>query len=312
VEELLSGLATLLSERFGLAEMIVVDDGCPADERAAIADLLASVPIQSIHLKLARPHGLEPAMLAGLERAVGDFVIELDSPYTPDLDDLIPEMYETAAGGIDIVAAAERRRSYRSRIFYSLLNRTSHLGVEIGTERIRIVSRRALNKMLSMTERLRHRKILYALTGYPRRVVTYDSESVMRRPIRSETIEEAADLLFSASNIGLRVIRGASLGFGLFSLTAIGWTIANYFLKDQTPEGWATVMLVASVGFTGLFVVVGILGGYLSRLLKEVQGRPLFAIEESVTRTPAKYPPKTEPATPQKTEGNEAPAGTDA
>lgn len=293
----LTRLAAPLREHFAMAELIVVDNGLPADAASAVRVMLDGLDVASTVVRFARPHAMEAAMMAGLERAIGDFIFEVDSPELPSPEVVLPDLYTRSASGVDIVVAAEEPGRLSSRLFYRLLNRTSGLDVELGSERVRVVSRRALNAMLVLPERVRYRKVLYAITGYPREVVTYPGAPPRSRRLRREDFRLAVDILLSFSNSAAVATYALSLFFAVFSLTAVAWTVGNYLLRDRVPEGWATVMLVLSVGFTGVFLILGILAAYFIRVLAELRGRPLYAIHEvrTVLPTSSEPIPETDP-----------------
>lgn len=280
-------LAHSLSGLFELSEIVVVDDassdGTVDDvEKAATS---ASVPVTVI--RLARHTGVEAAMVAGLQRAMGDFVFELDT-CRPEFDlNLLDTMYRRAAGGTDIVAAAGSDHDVRSRAFYWLVNRFGNLGVPLATERVRVVSRRALNAMLALRETVRYRKALYAVTGYPYERITYERVRSHRSAGRREqrSLATAAEILIAFSSFGEHAVFSLAVFFALVSLLGFVYAAAVYLIQGAV-SGWTTTMSMLSLGFAGLFFVLGVLGATIGTILEEVRGRPQFAVRSVHVHNP--------------------------
>ncbi|OPH53104.1 hypothetical protein BC351_32000 [Paenibacillus ferrarius] len=231
-------------------------------------------------INLSRRHGIEKAMNAGLVKSIGDFIIEIENIKFEFSLEIIHVLFKTAILGNDIVAASPNTGlTWTSKLFYRLINHFSYLKLDLRTESIRIVSRRALNAMLNLKEKVRYRKALYAYTGFKKQLILYDpifKVSSQKKKINRENISTAFDVIVSFSNIGLRVSHYLSIVFLLFSLFMAGYTFYNYFFNKNIVEGWTTLMILISFGFTGLFFIVGMLGEYISRLLIEIQNRPFY------------------------------------
>ncbi|MBW3577910.1 MAG: glycosyltransferase [Actinobacteria bacterium] len=276
-------LSDTLGALFALHEIVLVDDGSQDETatyaRACVAQLQGSLLV----VELPRSHGRELAMLAGLSRATGDWVYELDDP-VPDHDlDLLRELYITAARGHDIVAASPGVSSTAAGWFYRIANRLSYLDEPLSTERTRLVSRRALNAMLDLKERTRYRQALYSLTGFPKITLTYRSAAPRRQRLDGRTLSLALDVIIAYSDIGPRVAELLSLLFGLFSVGAVGYVVAVNLFSDSVVEGWTTLMVLVSVGLAGTFLTLGLIAEYLARILREVRSRPLYVVERETT-----------------------------
>ncbi len=278
-------VASFLREGFSVAEIVAVDDTGQRILDGLDLDAL-SCPIRIV--ELAHHHGPEAGMVAGLERAVGDWVFEIEGSTGGFTSVELWEMFEKALSGKDIVALIPAAPPRSSRLFYWLVNRYSNLGRDLTSERVRLVSRRALNALMTLGERVRHRKALYALTGLPFASVSYRTDvSLPRRRLNRENIGLAFDVLLATSNFGLKLAHVLSLFFFLFSAGAGVYALVVNFVKNDVIEGWTTLMILVSVGFGGLFLVLAVLGEYAARILAEVRRRPLYAASRDVQHLPA-------------------------
>lgn len=274
----------VLDETFEHHEIVVVDDDSTDGSAQAVAEIAPSLKGSTTVLELARHHGVEAGILAGLERSVGDFVFELETTLIDFDQHVVRKLFEVASTGVDIVAAGGESGSRKSRWFYRILNRYGNLGVQLASERVRLVSRRALNAMLGLKEKVRYRKALYALTGFRHQRLTYQfgpSAKSAERGVKRETIGLAFDVLLSFSSVGLRVAHWLSLAFTGFSVLVILYSIGVFLFLDNVVSGWTTLMIVISLGLAGVFLILGIIGEYLARILVEVRGRPLYALRSS-------------------------------
>ena len=97
-------VASELDAHFAQYELVVVDDACTDDTVARLREWgrEQAAPLTILHMSLF--HGLEDAMNAGLDAAIGDYVYEFDSTELCYPASLIFEAYRTALTGSDIVS----------------------------------------------------------------------------------------------------------------------------------------------------------------------------------------------------------------
>ncbi|MBG9735021.1 glycosyltransferase [Paenibacillus alvei] len=281
IEETLINLDQAVNRAFKNYEIIIVND-CSEDNTLIKArEVSKRINGDTTIINLSRKHGVEHAMMAGLNRSMGDFVYEIESAVVDYPLELIQEMFKTATkGGFDIVAASSGLTSWKSKMFYALLNKLSYLQLSLSTENVRLVTRRALNSMLNLKEKVRYRKALYEYTGYSKKLINYNSSTnnpVKSKQLNRENISLALDALVSFSNFGLKMSHILSSLFFVFSVFMGSYALYNYFFNKSVVQGWTTLMILISFGFAGIFFIVGIIGEYISRILVELQNRPFYS-----------------------------------
>lgn len=236
-----------------------------------------------IILNLPWKHKLESAMLAGTEMAVGDYIFEIDTISIDYSIEILMDLYNKAISGYDLVGAMPKTtQKFSSKIFYNFLNKVSYLNFNIQTENVRVISRRLLNRVLSYKEKTRYRKVLYRYSGFPYFNIYYtplSKNKKYRQETFSEKVSLAIDVLFIYSNIGLKLSAILSILFFLISLAIGLYAIIIFLILKTVVSGWTSTALFLSLGFSGLFLVSGILGKYLAILLHEIQDRPDYVIE---------------------------------
>lgn len=281
IERFLKENDEFLHGAFDCYEIIVVNDGSTDGTAEAVERAASSLRGNLILINLPWKHGVEPAMTAGLHKSVGDFVYEQESVRADFSAPFLLELYETAVTGYDIVAGVpEAAQSVSSRLFYRFINKVSYADLNMTSETVRLVTRRALNAMLALKEKFRYRKALYALTGYPRKNVVYPGGRRGSGRVWGENMDLFFDVVIGYSNIGIRLIHFLSAALFLFSLAIGGWAFVSYF-RENVVEGWTTTMVFLSCVFSGLFFILGIIGEYVLRILDEVKGRPYYTVSST-------------------------------
>ncbi|CAH1193324.1 putative glycosyltransferase [Paenibacillus plantiphilus] len=280
IKSSLSQIDKALADIFEYYEIIVVND---ASTDATVTEAKkASECMQGdlCIINLSHKHGIEKAMMAGLIKSMGDFVFEFEDINMSIDEAILRSMFSISMQGNDIVAASPfQSASWKTRLFYKVINKISYLDLDLRTEVIRLVSRRALNAMLNLKEKVRYRKALYAYSGYKKMILTIDSTASRSKKMNRENMGTAFDIIVSFSNLGLKISHYLSVAFFVFSLFMAGYALFNYSFNRSVVEGWTTLMILISFGFAGLFFIVGMLGEYISRILIELQDRPFYSTQ---------------------------------
>lgn len=271
-------------------ELVLVDDGSPDDTWAQIEQAAAREP-RVRGLSFSRNFGKEAAMLAGLRVAQGDAVVVMDADlqHPPEI---IPEMLEALqAHRVDQVIARRTRdgepwpRRMLSRLYYRMVQSLVDVELEDGVGDFRMLSRRALDALLSLTEVNRFSKGLFAWIGFRRHVVDY--RNVDRHAGRSSwgffsLLNYGVDGVIAFNDRPLRLAVQGGLGAAGLSLLYLLWLIIEWFRHGVTAPGYITI--IAAVVLLGgvQLTFIGILGEYIGRIHQEVKDRPSYIVADEV------------------------------
>ena len=278
----ITSLFSILSERFDQSEIIIVNDYSTDNTVSLIEDTLSSLPKGYVTLiDLGMKHGLEKAIQLGLEFAIGDFVIEVDSPQMPYDPSLLYALYEQACEGYDIVSLEPSgMQRMGSRIFYWLFNRFSNIMINADTQIAHILTRRAINSMSTIKDKTKYRKILHIFSGYKRTTIPVQlTQNIPSSYSLTEKIRMSSDILFSFTNLGIQINIYIALSFLLFSVAIGGYALYQFFTYRHIIEGWTTIMLFLSVSFSGIFMVLAIVNKYFAITLREIRTLPEHIIK---------------------------------
>ena len=284
INEFLGTIINELEQNFDHSEIICVND-CSNDRSIEkikeISKKAKSTGVSVVNLSYF--HGLEFAMNAGVDLAIGDFVFEFDNT-TLDYDRAeIMNIYRKSLEGYDIVAASPKRKErFTSRTFYKVFDHFSKLDYKMHTESFRVLSRRVINRITSMNKTVPYRKAIYANAGLKTATIFYQPKDESRALLdKSEKIYRsslAVDSLILFTDFGYRFAKSMTTLMMLISLFMIIYTIVIY-VNAQPVVGWTTTILFLSVAFLGLFGILAVIIKYLQLNLELVFRKKHYSFE---------------------------------
>ncbi|MEU5403821.1 glycosyltransferase family 2 protein [Streptomyces sp. NPDC005963] len=269
-------------------EICYVDDGS-ADETLVILKGLAAADPRTRFTSFSRNFGKESAMLAGLRMSQGDAVVILDADlqHPPQL---IPQMLELHRHGYDQVVAQRDRtgegalRTALSQAYYRLVRRFMDVEIIDGAGDFRLLSRRAVNALLSLPESNRFSKGLFSWIGFD--TVSFTYQNVQRAAGQSKwggrrLLNYGIDGLLSFNSRPLRMAIHGGLWLFLSALAYALWIVANVVVDGVDTPGYATLITVI-VGMSGVQIAtLGVIGEYVGRIYHESKHRPHYVVRET-------------------------------
>jgi polyisoprenyl-phosphate glycosyltransferase len=273
------------------AEIIFVNDGS-RDATLTVLRGLAQADTRVTVIDLARNFGKEVALTAGLEHTSGRAVVVIDADLQ-DPPELIGAMVQAWQHGADVVLMKRQGRAgetwlkrVTARAFYRLMQRIGDVRIPEDVGDFRLMSRRALDALLSLKERTRFMKGLFAWVGYRETVIEYQRER--RAAGRSSWSywllwNFALDGITSFSTAPLRLASYVGLLTAMVAFGYAAWIFGKTMLFGENVRGYPTIMLVM-LGLGGVqLMAIGIIGEYLGRMYLEVKQRPLYLVNEIIT-----------------------------
>lgn len=282
IEAFLRTLYVSLSSTFQKFEIICVNDASKDSTVDIIHKVSANFDETVLSIVTMGFHqGLELCMNAGEDLAIGDFVYEFDSVFMDYKSELIKEVYFKAMEGYDLVSASPNVKPKRtSSLFYKVFNKFSNTTYKLQTERFRIVSRRAINRVFSMNEAVLYRKAVNANCGLKMDTLKYDTtnHSKKDKEFTHERRNLAIDSLILFTDVGYKFSLAMSL-FMIFAVVFIGIYTVIIYISGNPVEGWTPIMIFLAIGFFGIFVVLTVCLKYLSLVLNLIFKKQRYIIE---------------------------------
>ncbi len=289
----LTGLYAELSAHFTDFEFVLINNHC--DRRAidaAIEPLPQALRQYIFLLNLSAPVSRDNAIMAGLDRANGDYAVVFEFSFA-DSPQWVRLLWDKAQEGFDIVylRAPHRRLPLHYhllyRLFYGILQRYSNLRVDPRAHHTRIISRRALNSLLRLRENSHYLKALYALVGYNTTAVDVpkslepDPEMTFGEQFRNALVAITSFTSFLNALLGWIFLLSCAVA-GVATYNAIKVRLTNVDIFGQyyeTVPGWAYLVVLISAFFAITCLNLYLMSIYLSHIYREIKNRPLYIIE---------------------------------
>lgn len=286
VKNFMRSICDVMNTNFEKFEIVCVNDGCVDDTVEQLNEFLEEGQhARSVSLiNLSFYQGVETAMNAGSDLAVGDFLFEFDQCNMDFDEELIMQVYRRALEGYDVVSASPKRGvALTSKVFYGLYNWSTRNRYRIRQERFRIVSRRAINRVNQMNIYVPYRKAMYMNCGLKTDTIVYDNNNTGHRNRNREERGSRSGLAVDTLVIFTDVLEKFSMLVSVvlfgFLLVMFGWIVYSIFSEVRPVEGWLSLMALMSFGFFMLSVLMTLIFKYLSIILNMSFKRQRYVIE---------------------------------
>ncbi|MGB6409396.1 glycosyltransferase family 2 protein [Planococcus donghaensis] len=269
-------------------EIMFINDGSSDNTLQEILKL-AEAHEHIKYISLTRNFGKESAMLAGLKRIKGDAAIVMDSDlqHPPTL---IGEMIQGYEDGFNQVVAKRSRtgdskvRSLFSSLYYKIINSITDVDLQDGEGDFRLLSRKAINAILALSESNRFSKGLFSWIGLSKKTINY--ENVLRTDGDSKwsfsnLVNYGIDGIISFNMKPLRICFYTGFLVLFLSLIYIFFTLYNIMREGIGAPGYfTTITAILLLGGIQL-ISLGVIGEYIGRIYNETKQRPHFLVDIS-------------------------------
>lgn len=256
-------------------ELVIVDDGS-GDGTLALANALAATDPSVRVISFSRNFGKEAALLAGLAAASGDLVAIMDADMQ-DPPEVLAQMHaRLLLTDCDCVACRRVTRkgepllrSLFARAFYRLINRLSAVRLEDGVRDFRLMRREMVDAILTLCERRRFAKGLFAWVGFDVQYIEYENVERVAGTTKWSfwgLLRYALEGVFcmTTAPLALPLCLGA-----LCLLACLGLLVAGAWIASLCC-GLAALILCG----------LGIIGQYTARVYWEAKRRPLYILKK--------------------------------
>ena len=271
---------------FEKCELVLVNDASVDDSLNRVRKFFESRPADYMVsiVKLATRQGVETAMNAGRDLAIGDFIYEFDDLLVDYDVSTIDESFEECLKGNDVVSvSSDTKIRFTSRLFYNVYNRFSGSQHPIGNETFRLLSRRAVNRVKAMGVYIPYRKAVYMNSGLKVTGIRYTPVEAVGRDAHSVKRQRhtlAIDSFIYFTDFMEKVSFAISIAFFIVAVIVVVYVAASFFMDEHLESGWVSVMGFLSIGFLGIFSLLTIVLKYLSVLVNLVFRQQRYLVED--------------------------------
>ncbi len=274
----------------GRFEIIYVDDGSD-DGTLTMLREAAAADASVRYLSLTRNFGHEAAIRAGLSHARGRAVIVMDA----DLEHppaVIPDLVKEWRRGFKIVTAQRTGYEMRvpwfkratSRLYYRVLDALGDIQIEPGSANFMLLDRVVVDAVNRIEDQDLFLRGVVRWLGYPLASVPFrqslrqhgDSKYSLRR-----MIELAVTGIAVHSVRPLRFAIWLALGFAALGGLLVVYSIMSFLFVRHTVAGWTSIMAAIAILGAAQLLVLGIVGEYVGRILRETRKRPSYVVAET-------------------------------
>jgi glycosyltransferase involved in cell wall biosynthesis len=273
-------------------EIVLVNDGS-CDRSWEIMQGFSRRDRRVLAINLSRNHGHQLALTAGLDLCSGERILIIDADLQ-DPPELLPAMIaEMEAQRADVVYGVRGVRSGETtlkrstaKLFYRGMAQLSSIEIPADVGDFRLMSRRALDALLSLPEQARFIRGMVAWVGFKQ--VPFVYERAGRHSGRSayswsRMVALGFDAVTGFSTAPLRMAGRFGLLLIAVSILITAYSGLRWWSGDVVP-GWTSLMLVIVLLGAAQMLVLGLIGEYLGRLFVEAKRRPLYIVSEIAGR----------------------------
>lgn len=269
-------------------EFVFVDDGS-TDKTIEIIKEEAKSDVKIKLIELSYNHGKQSAVTAGINYAVGDYLLYMD----PDLQDPPEEIHRFITEiekGFDLVFGVRKEKKDNfinrqfSKLFWGVLRKFTGLQLPKNLAVMRIFNRKFANKFIEYKEQNRFIEGVFMHIGMKQSVLEINQRERYAGQSKfnfRKKMELAFNAIFDFSELPLKLAVRLGVIFILIGIITLLTIICLKLFLVDFQSGWPSIIgaLIIATGIQLFFI--GIAALYIGKVYKETKGRPLFSVKET-------------------------------
>lgn len=268
-------------------EIILVDDRSPDNSWEKMKEISKqNLDVKSI--RLSRNFGQHPAIIAGLSKAQGEWVVVMDCDLQDQPKEII-KLYQKAQDGYEVVLAKRVQRhdtflkKLSSKVFskaYSFFTDTTY---DNEVANFGIYHKKVVQSILNIGDTIKFFPLFVKYVGYHSTSIEVEHanrESGTTSYSFSKLLSLAFNTIISFSNKPLKLF----VKFGML-VSFLSFLVGCYYIYEAINHKIAVLgftSIIVSIWFlSGIIITtIGITGIYIGKIFDQTKNRPVFIIDE--------------------------------
>ena len=271
-------------------EIVFVDDGSTDDTLSAMRAAAAGNPAIR-YVALTRNFGHEAALRAGLRHTRGGVVVVMDCDFEHP-PELIRDLLIQWQAGFKVVAAQRQDgqattsafKRVTSRLYYRILGNLGDVRIEAGSADFLLLDRVVVDALNRLEDHDLFLRGVVRWLGYPITSVPYQQGTRQHGTSKyslPRMVELAVSGIAAHSIRPLRFAIWLALTFAALGFLLVVYSIISFFFVERTVAGWTSIMAAIAILGAAQLLVLGIVGEYVGRILRETRRRPPYIVAET-------------------------------
>ena len=293
IDPLVNLLIDTLQSQYAL-EIVLVNDCSPDDSESVCLGLYKKHPAIVKFYSLAKNMGEHNAVMAGLTKSSGDWVVIMDDDFQNPVSEVVKVVSFASEHSYDVVYTEykEKRHSLLRNIGSRLNDKIANVMLK-KPKHLYLSSFKAINRFL-VNEIIKYTLPHIYLDGLILRTTSNIGKCAVEhheRPHGSSgyTLKKLFSLWLNMfthfSILPLRIATWLGFAFAAIGMTLGVEMIFEKILNPQLPVGYAFLVFLITVFASAQLVAVGMVGEYLGRIFVYENKAPQFTIRKSYDGT---------------------------
>src|SRR5262249_27766307 len=175
-------------------------------------------------------------------------------------------------------------KRFTSRLYYRILDAIGDVRIAPGSADYMLLDRAVVDQINAIEDQDVFLRGLVRWLGHPMATVPFarGTRTVGKTSYSTRRMVELAVTGIAAHSVRpLRFAVWLALAFALLSLLLIVYAFISFLVVQHTVAGWSSIMAAIALLGAAQLLVLGIIGEYVGRILRETRRRPSYIVAET-------------------------------